>query len=678
MRILAIVFLLQLSGYNAYPQWTQSSGLTGGAVWDIAIQDTILYIYVGGGESIFRRSVSQSTWEKVFTYYYCSEIEVTDSAVIVTDMIETLFRSFDHGDTWEEFSAPNGENLWSMAALDHSLFISTEMSNVYRTNDHGESWDIIMSDISFSGTPKIWADNGFVYVATGHYADTIIYESADNGNSWNEIPFQGLPLGDDGLNTVIRNQDHIWVSDPYGVFVFTSSEWLLENTGLPVGVQIKELLDINGTLYTVTRSGYFYYNGAEWVGFNEGLPFNFPVGLVKYDDKFYGADASGPHWRYQNEDWQDDFEGLNFVEVNDLDHSGDTICACTKKGFYLSYDFGESFTRIPLDSILSCQQVIVTDSLYYLLNKEHGLGVSYDKGLHWEMKSSGLPEYSYLYSFGMNDEKIYLGCNSGLYACSHGSYVWEFVFDSIGYGSYGDLIVFDSIIMFSGNAVYLSQNNGEDFIKVNDSVYALRFLDERYFALESEFLYGDNFLHHSLDALTWQKFLIEEKIRSYDVVGSTILLGGAKLFPVSNYLSISYDFGGSWISILDDLPVNIDHSAIRYADIIDHRIFTSPIDRSLWYRDDLLTGIPDDYPPNKELLLYPNPTGDKLTVQLPDDNGRDIQIRIFDVFGRSHKVSAASISDNSVRISTAQLPPSIYLINIIADNQMYSAKFIKE
>lgn len=677
MRILVIIFLLQCQGFIAFSQWTQSSGLTGGSVVDIAIQDSILFIIVPGGDGVFRRSVSQASWERVLTFYYNNQLEVLDSAVIATGWEDGLFRSFDYGDSWEEFTAPYGESTNSIAALNASLFLSSWWGGVFRTDDYGESWIEVLPDSLFSTSPKVWAANGYVYAASGHYADTIIYESADKGNTWNEIPFQGLPLCDDGLYSVLKYHDQVWAGGKTGAFIFNGNDWVAENIGLPGDIRVYELIDINDTLFCVSQCGLFYYDNDIWIDFNEGLPIHWPVGITSYEGKFYCADASGPHWRYHNESWQDFFEDLNYIIVTDLDHSGDTVCACSDNGFYLSYDFGVSFNRISLDSIISCRQITVTDSLYYLLSTKYGFGVSYDKGLHWEIKNSGLPEANY-YSFGMNEDRILLGTSIGLFSSQHGAHEWEFVLDTIGSGQYRDLIVHDSVVMFRGNSVYLSQNSGDDYIEVHDSVYDLRYFDERCFALEHDYFSTDDYLHYSNNGIEWQKISIEEEINSYDVVESSILLGGVDVYPASNYLSISYNFGGTWIDILDNLSISYGYSEILFADIIEQRIFTGSYDGSLFYRDDLLTDTHENPPPKQELFLYPNPARDKLTVKLPAINYQDIQIQLFDVFGRSHDVSLVTQSKELIQISISNLSPTIYLIKMLVDNQSYTAKFIKK
>jgi len=77
---------------------------------------------------------------------------------------------------------------------------------------------------------------------------------------------------------------------------------------------------------------------------------------------------------------------------------------------------------------------------------------------------------------------------------------------------------------------------------------------------------------------------------------------------------------------------------------------------------------------NSEVILYPNPVKDKLTVSLKNSD-EIISYQIYDVTGKN-VLSAAKIENNTIQVST--LTNGVYYIKIKTINEELVSKFIKE
>jgi len=79
---------------------------------------------------------------------------------------------------------------------------------------------------------------------------------------------------------------------------------------------------------------------------------------------------------------------------------------------------------------------------------------------------------------------------------------------------------------------------------------------------------------------------------------------------------------------------------------------------------------------NIQLSVFPNPTTEKLTLQLGDYNNQKLEYQLFDFQGIM--VGQRTITENRVQIETSDLAAATYFLNIYQDNkQIQSFKIIK-
>ena len=86
-------------------------------------------------------------------------------------------------------------------------------------------------------------------------------------------------------------------------------------------------------------------------------------------------------------------------------------------------------------------------------------------------------------------------------------------------------------------------------------------------------------------------------------------------------------------------------------------------DKDLWNFSMVPSGINREQAGHGSLHLYPNPAGDFVMIELPDDVVGEVIIDVFDLTGR--KVSNFKIFNNGnpVEYNTASLKPGLYFIH---------------
>ncbi|PCH91814.1 MAG: hypothetical protein COB85_08735 [Bacteroidetes bacterium] len=101
---------------------------------------------------------------------------------------------------------------------------------------------------------------------------------------------------------------------------------------------------------------------------------------------------------------------------------------------------------------------------------------------------------------------------------------------------------------------------------------------------------------------------------------------------------------------------------------IDTAIFTLPI----------ISSLPDDKNKVEYLMVYPNPSNEKLFVALKFNNKRINDINLFDLTGKQVLAKNNIIPEKTVEINIKNLEKGIYFIRITTnDNSSYIQKIVK-
>ena len=80
---------------------------------------------------------------------------------------------------------------------------------------------------------------------------------------------------------------------------------------------------------------------------------------------------------------------------------------------------------------------------------------------------------------------------------------------------------------------------------------------------------------------------------------------------------------------------------------------------------------------NADVLIYPNPTGDFLTIEL-FETANLMTVEIFDIFGKLLAIKTIStVADNTNTVDLSGLSNGVYVISVTSDNRHYVNRIIK-
>lgn len=89
----------------------------------------------------------------------------------------------------------------------------------------------------------------------------------------------------------------------------------------------------------------------------------------------------------------------------------------------------------------------------------------------------------------------------------------------------------------------------------------------------------------------------------------------------------------------------------------------SAVDETIaYYTDSVITSVPRSLTPLPEIVVYPNPATDQLTISLRGIPAGNVTVSLVDIFGRT--TCSWSALTGSLEISLPQLPAGMYLVQV--------------
>lgn len=661
-------------------QWVPVQGMDGATVYDIEIQDSVVFI-VGPGQGISRRNIQAGGWNKTFPHAFSNLVHASEY-VLCHDYYDRLFRSNNRGLSWDtvDISPYWGDNL---VAMDSILFMAAS-NYLIRSDDYGANWTpvIIPPFLSYC----MLECNGPALFIHNMYSPPA-YVSTDLGVSWDSLVSIGLP-GQLEPRSLYYYQSTYWLAQlDGGVYKFSESAgyWVSTNDTLKL-YGFDEFL---GVLYGFGPQGVFQLNSNfnGWITRNEGLESTSISGLAAYDTLFFCATDIGPFRTSTTLIWEPYYDGLHGLSILDVAQLGNEIWVCSSKGLHKSTDGGLSFTMCPISWDSPPQQVALTDSAYYL-STYYSFYISYDQGLTWLERNEGLVSVDNVADFALGDEYLYLLKYNTLFRSVYTPILW--VPTTCPQSVYlANIAAHDSTLLVTRNSssqlqypVQISHDNGETF----DTLWLI----ERDYWLEMTytnnkfFLYSYPPYYFSADGgYTWDSITINNIHGACDLDENDECIAVVGYSPFDCSYSplayLSYDHGGSWLDVID----NLDHcgsNAVQTITLMPTRILLGTTSNGLWYRDDLLTGE-EERLANKVFLLsiYPNPTVDRVNVEFTLNETSMGEITIYDLMGRPVYSSGRRLftrGENRTAVDTRQLKPGVYILAARMNDSLYSSKIV--
>lgn len=186
-----------------------------------------------------------------------------------------LFRSTDHGNTWDrlDISCTSSISINSKGDIFVSQGCPLGSNPLIRSTDNGNSWTFLSVGSGVCPGAPVFNKAGEMFVGSGVSDETIggIYRSVDNGNTWEPTSFPDT-LSAEAL--AINANGDIFAGTPVGVFRSTDNgeTWTQINTGFidhGFGPLISALVInfLTGDIYAAERLDGVYRstnNGDTW------------------------------------------------------------------------------------------------------------------------------------------------------------------------------------------------------------------------------------------------------------------------------------------------------------------------------------------------------------------------------------------------------------------------------
>lgn len=103
---------------------------------------------------------------------------------------------------------------------------------------------------------------------------------------------------------------------------------------------------------------------------------------------------------------------------------------------------------------------------------------------------------------------------------------------------------------------------------------------------------------------------------------------------------------------------------------LDYRYYIVP--RSM---NDFTTGLPQ-YLTENDIVIYPNPVADQLTVSLRTNNFQVTSMSVFDINGKL--INTQAVSDNQIEMNTQSLAAGNYFLRLSDGKNCVTTKFVKK
>jgi len=602
-------------------QWIPVSGIEGDNCFKIVQQDSTLFMSTTG-YGVVARNIRDTSWVQVLDEFSRGIMVVNDTALIGFSNWGDTFVSFSKGLDWETIHNPD-LSPYKMESLDSLIFVQ-DYWGIAKSNDFCHTWLSVVGDSANGFSYFLFADNTYLYYCDNN-ANQLFY-SDNYGYLFDSIPLNGFTGNVTNMIDVQSHDSTFWLASSLGLFRYNpdSASWFLYADSL-----IFNSFDLIGNHLYGSGNGIWRLsdNGSNWINESQGIERASVKNMLECNHMFYCASSEGCYTSDTAILWLPFNQGLHGFWISSISIHENEVWASTSGGLFRSLDFGESFTKMPSPGSINATKIVITDSLYFLSSYKNFF-ISYNHGESWvdHTVSTSLSNY-YITDFALGSTYIFLymlaNPDEFFYRSSYTSIDWEAIDNDEILNGY-HLAAHDSSILIAKksstylqNPIYLSKDNGDHItlleVLPGGNYPVIKFVNDRMFVAE------DNKLFYSDDGgTTWIDRLITDPLILVTDVSSNqeCMLACGYMFEYTPLVSISYDNGSTWTSIAGNL-VNCPSNSFSAIEVSGTRIFMGSQSNGLWFRDDLLTGIPGkQISVDGPLSFNPNPANESVELKL--------------------------------------------------------------
>jgi photosystem II stability/assembly factor-like uncharacterized protein len=403
--------------------WTRvNSGLRNGSYVDIAVAPaTPSVVFAGSGTGLYRSNDRGGSWTRLPSPAVESGIRALafQGSRLLVAVNSTLLYSDDLGATFRTAHVPPAARITDLAAgagLVYGAVADLQAGTVFRSKDHGNTWEEARTGIHSLAIDTVAVDpaDADVLFAGGEAG---LFRSADRGVSWSHVDLGATPNNVTRINTVLfgpADSALVFAGSGFGPGgLFRSQDggetwqWLIE-----VPLMVEDLVADPRSEDAVWAAGYagLYRteNGGDswqrlpvpgadnvWVRDLEIDPRDpevlwaagavFPNGGAKPQLRLFRSDDAGQTWVRRD-------AGIGGASIAALasDHSDpDLLFAATETGLYRSLDAGMTWALVP--GFAGAVTTVETSPFgVYAFLSGFGVQHSIDGGKTWSPARRGL------------------------------------------------------------------------------------------------------------------------------------------------------------------------------------------------------------------------------------------------------------------------------------------------
>ena len=616
--------------------------ISDGSVRGIVEMENSIFIATDRG-CVFKLSEDQQ-WISVSDglpgFIFCM-IEAESTLYVGT--LDGVFASSNSGNNW--FAQSNGllpgSSVYSLAIMNSNIYAGVKDGGVYRSNLGSIAWNNISSGgLNYSNVSTICIENEKILAGT----DRGVFQSLDHGNSWTLIKTFGYQIG---VTQIVVSGSNIFVGTNLDGIHYSpdmGGTWQEANNGIT-----------GSTVWALGLKDDYIFSGI-------------------YADGVFRATTDEMNWARKN-------IGLPHSWCNSIESSSSNLFSGMTSGIYKlepsSISWGAPITSRSSAGWISC----AGENIYICAYSSACARIyrSTDSGLNWE-SIQNIGEHEYCGGLSSYHNSVICGINYGQYGYPPGGRVmlssdtgntWSNIGDELPIEGNIFTVYMDGETIFAaiGTEIYYSSNSGADwevrntgipdmtksksFVKMNNRFYV---------ATNKGIYYSEN------SGLIWEAHnngLTNENILAITCNDTIIFAGNTDGVFLSGYDDLV------WTDYTKNLP---DYDYLAGLEIFDDAIFAATWQKGIWKHDLIdATGIWDSYTSNREIIAYPNPASDHITIELPPGVKAE-SIEIYDLGGKL--VVYEEVKGHSYTLDVGHLPKGLYITRILTDRGVNTEKLL--
>ena len=580
-------------------------------------------------------------------------------------------------------------NPISLTMLTHSdscLYGGTP-NGFFKSSDAGSTWvaknEGLPVDTFWAGYNPVLLYKLFCLDVTTNYifggTKKGIYRNTGNLAGWSAVN-TGLPI--DTVTLIKSYADTLFIA--IGNELYASSDfgesWSWRFTAPSY---ISSFLKVNSQYYVGTSKNGVYYSpdrGESWEIFDVGLTDLHITVLAVYDSTLFCGTNSKGVFRYQNNHWEDNNNGLICSTVYSMTSLDNNIVASTYDEVFLSSDPDDRWNVISPDSPHNSWSSVKTCDNTLFLSVRYGWPLispqspyilySSDLGNTWNSLINPPPfsrDDPYRITcfqngfFAREDEIIYFTDNLGM--------TWKNTSISAEYcNNINGLEVYNGIpyVTACGSGELLKRNSDAGWVLSNTGLPTDREPGAIVYCEGAIFTYvNQRGMYVSLNnGDTWSLLDNGLPARDFTYKNSNLFI------TTSKGVFMTSDFGQHWIPINDGLK-NLNIGSII---LVRDTLYVGTYGNGIWKQalSDITVETKDVEPSSDTFTLFPNPLSTQTTLQTTISL-HNATLTVFNSMGQ--KVAQMNnINGQSISFNRDHLVSGLYVIQITENNKLLAAK----